>query len=60
MPKDGFSILGPAGNCPNLSMAATHRGVTLASILGELVTEGILDRVTVRMLEPYRPSRFHE
>jgi len=41
-------------------MAATHRGVTLASILGELVTEGILDRVTVRMLEPYRPSRFHE
>jgi glycine/D-amino acid oxidase-like deaminating enzyme len=60
MPKDGFPILGPAGNCPNLYIAVTHSGVTLASILGELVTQEILDRVSVRMLEPYRLSRFQE
>ncbi len=59
MPKDGFPIIGPAGNCPNLYIIVTHSGVTLASILGELVTEEILDRVSVRMLEPYRLSRFH-
>ena len=60
MPKDGFPIIGPAGNCPNLYIVVTHSGVTLASILGELVTEEILDRVSVVMLEPYRPSRFPE
>lgn len=60
MPKDGFPIIGPAGNCPNLYIVVTHSGVTLASILGELVTEEILDRVSVVMLEPYRLSRFPE
>jgi glycine/D-amino acid oxidase-like deaminating enzyme len=60
MPKPGFPIIGPAGNCPNLYMVVTHSGVTLASILGELVTEEILDRVSVVMLEPYRLSRFPE
>jgi glycine/D-amino acid oxidase-like deaminating enzyme len=60
MPKDGFPIIGPAGNCFNLYIVVTHSGVTLASILGELVTEEILDRVSVVMLEPYRPSRFPE
>ena len=60
MPKDGFPIIGPAGSCPNLYIVVTHSGVTLAAILGELVTQEILDRVSVAMLEPYRPSRFAE
>ena len=60
MPRDGFPIIGPPGNCPNLYIVVTHSGVTLAAILGELVTEEILDGVSVAMLEPYRPSRFHE
>ena len=55
-----FPIIGPAGNCPNLYIAVTHRGVTLAAILGKLVTQEILDRVSVAMLEPYRPSRFEK
>lgn len=58
MPKDGFPIIGPAENCPNLYILVTHSGVTLAGILGELVSQEILDRVSVTMLEPYRPSRF--
>ena len=60
MPKDGFPTISPAGNCPNLYIVVTHSGVTLAAILGELVTEEILDGVSVAMLEPYRPSRFHQ
>ena len=60
MPKDGFPIIGPAGNCPNLYIVVTHSGVTLAAILGALVTSEILDRVSVAMLEPYRLSRFEE
>jgi glycine/D-amino acid oxidase-like deaminating enzyme len=60
MPKDGFPVIGPAGSCPNLYIIVTHSGVTLAAILGELVTQEILDRVSIAMLEPYRPSRFEE
>jgi glycine/D-amino acid oxidase-like deaminating enzyme len=60
MPKDGFPIIGPAVNCPNLYIVVTHSGVTLAAILGALVTAEILDRVSVAMLEPYRLSRFEE
>ena len=58
MPRDGFPIVGPAESFPNLYVVVTHSGVTLAGILGELVTQEILDRVAVHMLEPYRPSRF--
>lgn len=53
-------MIGPAGTYPNLYIVETHSGVTLASILGELVTREILDGVSVEMLEPYRLSRFHE
>lgn len=53
-------MIGPAGTYANLYIVVTHSGVTLASILGELVTREILDSVSVEMLEPYRLSRFHE
>lgn len=59
-PKAGFPMIGPAGTYANLYIVETHSGVTLASILGELVTREILDSVSVEMLEPYRLSRFHE
>jgi glycine/D-amino acid oxidase-like deaminating enzyme len=39
-------------------VAATHSGVTLAPLIGELASIEILDGVPVEMLEPYRPSRF--
>lgn len=58
MPKDGFPIVGPSSRCPNLYVVVTHSGVTLAPILGEIVSLEVLDGVEVRMLEPYRPSRF--
>jgi glycine/D-amino acid oxidase-like deaminating enzyme len=58
MPRDEYPILGFAPACPNLYVAATHSGVTLAPLIGELASIEILDGVPVEMLEPYRPSRF--
>ena len=58
MPQDEYPILGFAEACPNLYVAATHSGVTLAPLIGQLAALEILDGVQVDMLKPYRPSRF--
>jgi len=58
MPRDEYPILGFAPVCPNLYVAATHSGVTLAPLIGQLVALEILDGIQVEALEPYRPSRF--
>jgi glycine/D-amino acid oxidase-like deaminating enzyme len=58
MPVDEYPIIGFADNCPNLYVAATHSGVTLAPLVGQLAALEILDEARVTLLEPYRPSRF--
>jgi glycine/D-amino acid oxidase-like deaminating enzyme len=58
MPRDEYPILGFAKACPNLYVAATHSGVTLAPLIGEFASLEILDGVHVKTLDPYRPSRF--
>jgi glycine/D-amino acid oxidase-like deaminating enzyme len=58
MPQDEYPILGFAPVCPNLYVAATHSGVTLAPFIGQLAALEILDGALVEALEPYRPSRF--
>jgi len=58
MPLDEYPILGFAKACSNLYVAATHSGVTLAPLIGQLASIEILDSVQVSSLEPYRPSRF--
>jgi glycine/D-amino acid oxidase-like deaminating enzyme len=58
MPEDEYPILGFAEACPNLYVAATHSGVTLAPLIGQLASLEILDGVQVQLLAPYRPSRF--
>ena len=58
LPKDGFPIVGFAPQSPQLYLAVTHSGVTLAPLLGELGAIEILDGVRVDLLEPYRPGRF--
>lgn len=58
MPRDEYPILGFAPSCPNLYVAVTHSGVTLAPLIGQFAATEILDGVPVRQLEPYRPSRF--
>lgn len=58
MPADEYPIIGFAEQCPNLYVAATHSGVTLAPIIGELAAIEILDGVEQPPLAPYRPVRF--
>jgi glycine/D-amino acid oxidase-like deaminating enzyme len=58
MPQDEYPILGFADRCPNLYIAATHSGVTLAPLIGQFAAAEILDGARVEMLAPYRLSRF--
>ena len=58
MPADEYPIIGFAEQCPNLYVAATHSGVTLAPVIGELAALEILDGVQQPQLAPYRPARF--
>jgi glycine/D-amino acid oxidase-like deaminating enzyme len=58
MPADEYPIIGFAQQCPNLYVTATHSGVTLAPVIGELAAIEILDGLPQPDLAPYRPSRF--
>ena len=68
MPLDGYPVLGfpaqgsPASGsgeaAPNVYIALTHSGVTLAPLIGEVAAIEIVDGVRVEGLAPYRPERF--
>ena len=58
MPADGLPVIGFLGSCPNAYVAVTHSGVTLAALLGQLVSVEMLDGVRVERLDAYRPARF--
>jgi glycine/D-amino acid oxidase-like deaminating enzyme len=58
MPKDELPIVGFAGGCPNLYIAAMHSGVTLAPLVGQLAATEILEGTPVESLRPFRLSRF--
>ena len=58
MPQDGYPVLGFSQAAPNVYIALTHSGVTLAPLIGELAALEIVDGISVEMLEPYRPDRF--
>ncbi len=59
MPLDGYPVIGFASEAPNLYVALTHSGVTLAPALSELATQEICDGTPAdAVLGPYRPQRF--
>jgi glycine/D-amino acid oxidase-like deaminating enzyme len=58
LPKDDHSIIGASKKCTNAYVVATHSGMTLSPILGQLATLEVLDRVKVDLLEQFRPDRF--
>ena len=59
MPLDGYPIFGFAREAPNLYIALTHSGVTLAPVLSQLAMLEICDGAVVdSVLGPYRPGRF--
>jgi glycine/D-amino acid oxidase-like deaminating enzyme len=51
-------VVGAVPGAPDVYVAVTHSGVTLAPILGRYVTREIVDDARVEALAPYRPERF--
>ena len=59
MPLDGYPVMGFADEAPNLYVALTHSGVTLAPALSQLAAQEICDGTPAdAVLGPYRPQRF--
>ncbi len=59
MPLDGYPTMGFTTESPNLYVALTHSGVTLAPALSQLAALEICDDVRAdSVLAPYRPERF--
>jgi glycine/D-amino acid oxidase-like deaminating enzyme len=58
MPTDGFPVVGRVPGAPDLYVAVTHSGVTLAPILGLHVRSELLHEREISALAPYRPGRF--
>ena len=59
MPLDGYPVMGFAPETPNLYVALTHSGVTLAPALSQLAALEICDGARAdAVLGPYRPERF--
>ena len=59
MPLDGYPILGFTGEAPNMYIALTHSGVTLAPVISQLAMLEICDGAVVdSVLAPYRLTRF--
>jgi glycine/D-amino acid oxidase-like deaminating enzyme len=58
MPPDGMPVVGPVPGMENAYVVVTHSGVTLAPILGELVTaELCAGAAPAELLAPFRPPR---
>ncbi len=58
MPLDGFPVIGFSRKAPNLYLALTHSGVTLAPLMAQMATMEIVDGAQVEFLSDYRPDRF--
>jgi glycine/D-amino acid oxidase-like deaminating enzyme len=58
MPRDGRTIAGPLPGVANCYVIATHSGITLAPLLGELIAEEIVSGEVSPLLGPFRPDRF--
>ncbi|GAB2933971.1 NAD(P)/FAD-dependent oxidoreductase [Streptomyces mayteni] len=58
LPGDGLTIAGRLPDHPWLAVVATHSGVTLAPLLGELMTAELLDDIRSPLLAGFRPERF--
>jgi len=58
VPPDGYPIIGPVEGVERLLISVMHRGVTLAPVIGEIMTELITTGRTKHNIEPYLLSRF--
>ncbi len=59
MPMDGYPVMGFTSEAPNIYVALTHSGVTLAPALSQLAAQEICDGTPADVvLGAYRPQRF--
>ena len=58
MPRDELPIIGHVPGVEGAYVATMHSGVSLATIVGQTVTEEITSGSVPALLEPYRPERF--
>ncbi|MDB6107363.1 MAG: FAD-dependent oxidoreductase [Gammaproteobacteria bacterium] len=58
MPADEFPVMGALPGLPDLHVAVTHSGVTLAPLIGRLTAGEVLHGSRAGMFAPYRPERF--
>ena len=59
LPRDGRPIIGRPEGLSDIYVAVMHSGVSLAAIVGKLVSEEILSGSTNLLLKDFRPSRFN-
>ena len=59
IPLDGYPAVGWVGDGRSLYVASMHSGVTLAPIVGKIVSEEMLAGTTNDMLALFRPTRFN-
>jgi len=58
LPKDDYPIVGFVPGSTGVYIAVMHSGVTLAPIMGRMISSEILDDISAESLGPYRPGRF--
>lgn len=58
IPQDGLPVVGWVPQVEGLYVIATHSGVTLGPLLGDLAAGEISTEQDARELAPYRPARF--
>jgi glycine/D-amino acid oxidase-like deaminating enzyme len=58
MPADGQTIAGRIPGLVNAWVLATHSGVTLGPLLGQLIAAEIVGGTPSPVLAPFRPERF--
>jgi glycine/D-amino acid oxidase-like deaminating enzyme len=58
MPADGQTIAGRLPGLANAWVLATHSGVTLGPLLGQLIAAAIIGGTPSAVLAPFRPERF--
>jgi len=57
IPADGLTVAGPLPSAPWLYVLATHSGITLAPLLGDLAAKEIHGASAQSLLAPFRPDR---
>ena len=60
LPQDDYPIVGFDDGSPDIYLAAMHSGITMAPLMGRLISQEILDDTRIEMLQPFRLSRFRE